>query len=166
MIKLNHPSTWFPRYLAKSVLEITPEQLKQAGITHIVFDLDRTLVARRTETLAPAYSTALAALQAAGFTILVGSNTRRDISAVSELLKITAIQPRGIIRKPHLSFYKRVISATGTDPKHIAMVGDHILNDVIGGNFAGLTTIMVEGVRSGKLPWHYRWYIRRALRLY
>ena len=145
------------------MLDIDPHTLHAIGITHIVFDLDNTLVHRGLNAIKEDYSARITALKKQGFTILIGTNSRRDVDLIRQALNVTVIQPTKLSYKPRRSYYERVIRAADTSPKHIAMVGDHFINDVTGGNRAGLTTILVDTPHLP--PWLIkRLYIRRLVR--
>lgn len=162
MIKTNQQSLIFPDYVAASVLELRPEELRRAGITHLVLDVDETLVPRQHNRLASKYVAFLEHLDTLGFHLLVGSNARRDLSEIVQHFHAQVV-PTSTSFKPLQSYFHRAIAVAGTDAAHMAMVGDRWLNDVVGGNLAGLTTIMVEPyARRQRL--HHRWYLRRALR--
>jgi len=163
VIEINHLSNWYPDFVSDSILDIDWKVLKRAGITHVVFDLDKTLVNHGSNVVSQEYMNYLETIRIAGFTIMIGSNTRRDISSLSALLGVIAIVPTGVSYKPLPSFYRRIIAEVDADPAHIAMVGDHILNDVIGANRAGFTTILVEGLH-GKASLVYRAYLKLALK--
>jgi HAD superfamily phosphatase (TIGR01668 family) len=163
MIKINHTSNWYPDYVSNDILNIDLQMLKFAGITHIVFDLDRTIVRHGSNRISEEYSHFLKSVRRSGFTIMIGSNTRRDISSLSALFNSIAIAPSGISYKPLPSFYRRIITQAGTGSEHIAMVGDHILNDIIGANRAGFTSILVKGLRYNN-PLTYRIYFKLVLR--
>jgi uncharacterized protein len=163
VIKIIKSSLWLPNYLADSILDLEIKTLKSAQITHLVFDLDRTLVKRRTNVMSPEYLKFIKKLKNAGYVIILGSNTRRDIDDLSKLLGIEVVRPKGVAIKPSKSFYARLISATHTTPEHIAMIGDHILNDVFGANRAGMTSIMVRPLHH-KTSLLKRYYIKNALK--
>jgi len=162
MKKVNDISIWRPNYVIQNVLELDTNELRKTGITHIVFDLDDTLVPRRRHVLSVDHVHFIASLKTAGFAVLIGSNTRRNISPLAQMLNVEAIVPAGISIKPFASFYKRVVAAADTEPERIAMVGDHILNDVIGGNLAGLTTVWTLPLNRTPGPLR-RAYLRLAL---
>lgn len=163
MIEINHLSNWYPDFVSDDILDIDLKVLQHAGITHVVFDLDRTLVNHGSNVVSQEYLRYLEMIRVAGFTTIIGSNTRRDISSLSTALSAMAIVPAGISYKPLPSFYRRIIKVAGTNPKHIAMVGDNILNDVIGANHAGFTTVLVEGLR-GKFSPVYHAYRKHVLK--
>jgi HAD superfamily phosphatase (TIGR01668 family) len=161
VIKTNRTSVFFPDYVARTIVEIHPLTLKQLGITHVVFDIDSTLVPHRGDTVTPEYIHHIKMLREQGLTILIGSNTRRDITALAASIDAVVTVPAGMSVKPRKSFYRRIVTVSGTLPKHIAMVGDHIINDIVGPNRIGFTTILVEPV--GRIPsWVFRTYTRIA----
>lgn len=164
MQRITNPSPLYPNFVATSVLAIDAATLLTAGITHLIFDLDRTLVPRRTDTLPPNYREHIHALQQAGLTILIGTNTRRDTAVLAEQLQVTVVRPRRFSMKPRRSFYSRLVAQTSTTPEHIAMAGDHIINDVIAPNRAGFTSILVVALAHRPTPIQ-QYYLRLVQRL-
>ena len=163
MIKLNNSHIWIPDYIATDIFNIDIDTLRHLGITHLVFDLDNTLLLRRTNTISPDYIKRIAELRGKGFTVLLGSNTRRDIASITDTLGISSVRSKFNSIKPFPSFYKRVIEASHTAPGHIAFVGDHMFNDVIGPNRAGMTSILVHSLstrRSTLNAWYLK-YLRK-----
>jgi predicted HAD superfamily phosphohydrolase YqeG len=67
MIRVNSSSVLYPDYIADSVLDIDMRELKRIGITHLVFDMDRTLVRPRTNTIPTHYIDRISFLKKAGF---------------------------------------------------------------------------------------------------
>ncbi len=162
MIKTNQTSIWYPRYIATSALDIAASELKLAGISHLALDIDETLVPRGHNKLADSYIAHLSQLENAGFQLLVVSNSRRDLQSIAQHFHAPIVRPTRGSFKPLPHYYQQVIAMAGTEPAHIAMVGDRLINDVIGGNLVGLVTIMVEPyARQQQI--HHRWYFRRAL---
>jgi HAD superfamily phosphatase (TIGR01668 family) len=164
VIEISKPSVWLPNYIVESIVDLDSSRLHSRGITHIVFDIDKTLVEQRVNILSPEYLQFLRSLQHDGFTLLIGSNTRRNISGISKSLHIFPVQPKGLSYKPRKSFYQRIMAEAHTSPDHIAMVGDHIINDVIGPNRANFVTILVAASHlSAPLKRRYLRHIRRYI---
>ena len=150
MQSVTSASILFPDFIIQTILDLDPRQLHTAGITHIVFDLDYTLIPTKNSVVEKEYVDHLITLKQDGFTLLLGSNATRNIGAVLDLLDIPAVTAERLKRKPFSVFYRRVIRLAGVSPHYIVMVGDHVLNDIVGGNRAGMTTILVSGLH-GKL---------------
>lgn len=161
MKKTVRKSSLYPDYITSSVLKIKADELSAAGITHLVFDIDETVVPKRYNQLTPEYILFLQGLEKKGFKILIGSNTKRDLSEITQHLNTVVVRPGGLSFKPFKSYFKKVIKQAGVKPEHIAMVGDRILNDIVGGNRAGLTTILVEPYARRQTSFHH-WYISRS----
>jgi HAD superfamily phosphatase (TIGR01668 family) len=162
VIEVSKKSLWLPDYIVENIAALDRNQLHNRGITHIVFDIDKTLVERKVSILTPEYLLFLQTLQNNGFILMLGSNSRRNISGISESLHVHAVQPKGLSYKPTKSFYRRIVAEAQTAPNHIAMVGDHIINDVYGPNRAGFMTILVSASHlSGPLKRGYMHNIRK-----
>lgn len=155
-------SLFLPNYIASSVLELKPEELKRLGITHLVFDIDETVVPKKYNQLTDEYIGFLQALEKKEFIILIGSNTRRDLGEITKHLSADIVPPSRTAFKPLKRYFKQVIETADVPPKQIAMVGDKLLNDVIGANRVGLTSILVEPY-TRRMSWLHRWYHRFAL---
>ncbi|HEY4161143.1 MAG TPA: HAD hydrolase-like protein [Candidatus Saccharimonadales bacterium] len=163
MIPIDHCRPRYPDYVADSILDVDDATLKRRGITHLVFDADDTLVHRGQGGTAPEYAAYIRSLKRKGFSILIGTNAKRDLHPLAENLGADVISPRRLSYKPFRSFYTRIIAAADTAPEHIAMIGDNIINDVVGANRAGLVTVLVRPLHGNPTP-VYRFYMRRALR--
>ena len=144
MRKINRKSILFPNYISPSVIKIDISELKQAGITHVVFDIDETIVPKNHNSLTKPYIKFMKELEREEFILLIGSNSTRDLSDITNVINAQVVKPSHFSFKPFKNYYKKIIKAAGGDPKKIAMIGDKKLNDVVGANIAGLTTILVE----------------------
>ncbi len=161
MIKINHKSVWRPHYIANSVVDLDRDELKRIGITHLVFDIDNTLVKKHSNSINLTYIKYLKSLSSSGFILMLGSNRRRSVKNIAKSIDAIAVQPHGISMKPFKSYYNQVRYRSDTLPAHIAMIGDNIVNDVFGANRAGLITIMVESaIHTAFLNHCYIHYLR------
>lgn len=135
-----------PNYIAPGVLSINYDHLFAQGIKHLVFDVDNTLVSFGESTLDPAIQQLLLDLKARPQVccIRLASNSTRNLSHITGPLGIPAFQPRLFSFKPLPSFYRRVIRDIHDRPATIAMIGDKLIQDIWGGNYAGLTTVLVQ----------------------
>lgn len=161
-VEKSKTSILYPDYIAKTVLELKPKVLKSIGVEYLVFDIDETLVPNRKNNLTEEYAIFLKSLEKTGFKILIGSNSRRDFSNITKHLKLApVVKPGKFAFKPLKGYYARVINTAKVDSSKIAMIGDRVLNDVVGGNISGLTTILVEPYVQ-KRGWFYRYYLKRT----
>ncbi|HSX02177.1 MAG TPA: HAD hydrolase-like protein [Candidatus Saccharimonadia bacterium] len=137
-----------PNYVAASVMAIDYDRLFAAGIRHLVFDVDNTLVSYGEPVLQGPMLEFLKQLKARPevHTLRLASNSRRDLSTFGIGLGIDVIKPWRLSFKPLPSFYRRILANIGPniDPKTVAMVGDKLIQDVWGANYAGMTTVLVQ----------------------
>ena len=59
--------------------------------------------------------------------------------------------------KPLKRGFKYVQKETNINPENIAVVGDQIFTDVLGGNRSKMFTILVEPIDSKKDYWYTAW---------
>jgi len=134
-----------PRACARSVHEIDYRALWEKGIRAILFDLDNTLGLWRAGPPDAQTAELLRRLSAAGFKLAVISNGR--LSQRPEVLEFFARLGIPVVwpaRKPLPGGFRRALKALGVDSRKAAMIGDQILTDMLGGNLAGLYTILVQ----------------------
>jgi HAD superfamily hydrolase (TIGR01458 family) len=67
-----------------------------------------------------------------------------DAGAYVEALEAATGVTAAICGKPSAAFFEEAVSMLGTDPRRTAMVGDDVMNDVLGAQAAGLVGVLVE----------------------
>lgn len=169
--KRHHQLSKVPNYIAPGILEINYDHLFASGIKHLVFDVDNTLVSFGEPALDPAIQKFLIELKARPEVCCVhlASNSIRDLSRIRESLGVTSVQPRLVSFKPLPGFYRRVLSQIHDEPRAVAMIGDKLIQDIWGGNFVGMTTVLVRPLGRDNLLDRLlltRWHERRLLRKY
>lgn len=71
-------------------------------------------------------------------------------SLLAYLEAATGVQPQ-VIGKPNLPMFQEALRRLGSSPETTAMVGDRIATDIVGGNAAGLKTILLlSGIAKKK----------------
>ncbi len=133
-----------PQYLLPDVFGLSDEFLDSHGIRGIIFDIDNTLVGFRTPIPTPEVRALLEHLQERGIKIAVASNNnRRRVQTFAAELGIPAYhrscKPLGFV-------LNRVRRKFGLRSGEIALVGDQIYTDMLGGNCAGMITVLVEPI--------------------
>lgn len=149
---------WFrARFTARNIYELTGEALAGRGFTLLLADLDNTLVPYGV----PLPDERLRAwrddLAAHGVTLFVLSNNRHESRprVFSDALGIPYIGHAG---KPKTPAFYRAMERLGVSEEQTAIVGDQIFTDVLGGNRAGVSTILVEPIRLAGNPGRYLRY--------
>lgn len=143
----------YPRIYVSSILEIKPGLLKDLGLKGVIFDLDNTIVRRDSLNAPPEILKLITELREEGFKMgIVSNNSRRRVGAIAAEMDMPAVH-RAV--KPLAGPFRRALKLLGTSPRETALVGDQIFTDILGGNLAGLYTILVVPMQ-GKEFWGTR----------
>lgn len=130
-----------PNMYVSNVNKIDLERLKAEGIRALILDLDNTLLPWRDRQAKSFLASTLRRLTENGFRLCILSNTRDDsVRELFEPLNIPCISRAG---KPRKSAFRRALEVLGTTTEDTGVVGDQMFTDVLGGNRAGLFTILV-----------------------
>ena len=141
-------------FLADSIYDISGEALARRGIKLLLADLDNTLVPYGVPLPDDKLIRWRDELHACGITLFVLSNNRHENRPriFSEGLDVPYIGHAG---KPKThSFYKAMEDMRVTK-EQTAIIGDQIFTDVLGGNRAGVSTILVKPIRLAGNPGRY-----------
>ena len=141
-------------YLADTIYEISGEALARRGIKLLLADLDNTLVPYGVPLPDQKLINWRDELAAYGVTLFVLSNNRHETRPriFAEGLDVPYIGHAGQ-PKTH-SFYKAMEEMRVTK-EQTAIIGDQIFTDVLGGNRAGVSTILVKPIRLAGNPGRY-----------
>ncbi len=136
--------------MVNAVHDITPDFLGRHGLEAVMVDLDDTLVASSGSDLSGEFRTWLESLRAADVPVLILSNgqPQRVRFFASEL----GVEGLALSGKPFIFAFLRGLKRLGTSANVTAMVGDQLFTDVLGANLAGLRSILVNPLSTGRLP--------------
>lgn len=147
-------SKFKPSLRVGRVTELTPDRLREQGITNLLLDVDSTLKPYRSREVGPEVRAWLTTMRESGIGLCLLSNGRgKRIAHIAEILSIPYV---AMAMKPSPKGCHRAIREQGFDPSRTAMVGDQIFADILAGNRAGLTTILVRPIRPEQEPWYTR----------
>ncbi len=132
--------------------EITPEMLGELGITLLLSDLDFTLAPKSVSRPDEGLRQWIAALGAAGITLMIVSNNRSG-RRVSEFCADLGVGYQGHARKPSPKGLEAAMRKAGADRSQTAMLGDKLLTDVLAANRCGVLALMVEPRGGALTPW-------------
>ena len=133
-----------PQYLLADVGELTDAFLEQTGIRGIIFDIDNTLVGFRTATPTAENLALFARLREKGIQIAIASNNNKE--RVGRFAAELGIPAYSRACKPLGFALAKIRKGWGLPAKEIALVGDQIYTDMLGGNCAGMITVLVEPI--------------------
>jgi hypothetical protein len=126
----------------ESVEQISAAWLKGWGVRGLVLDLDNTLVPWNTADVPGAVGAWVRSLTEAGIAscVLTNNYTRRA-TEVAELLKIPIIKAAF---KPSPAAFRGALRVMTLPADQVAVVGDQLFTDVLGGKLVGMRAILVE----------------------
>ena len=144
-------------HVADNIYQLTGEALQRRGIRLLLADLDNTLVPYGVPLPDEKLKAWRDDLAAHGVTLFVLSNNRhaQRPSTFAKGLEVPYIGHAGKPKAP--SFFK-AMEQMGVTPQETAIVGDQVFTDVLGGNRAGVTTILVKPIRLAGNPGRYLRY--------
>jgi HAD superfamily phosphatase (TIGR01668 family) len=131
-----------PREHVDNLLMITPQHLMKMGIRGIAADLDNTLLPWKDDVFLPEVLAWIQEFKNTGFKICIISNAKPG--RVKELTKILDVPGVWKAVKPSKSAFRKALDILELKPSEIAMIGDQIFTDTLGGNRAGFYTILVN----------------------
>jgi uncharacterized protein len=153
-----------PDFYAASFADINFAALQQRGIDCIALDIDNTLIPHGGVELNEETITFFREQRDAGNIRRLAIATNRSRKRLGNLGEAMHADVRfhasGLRRKPLQSYFDALREQLDCEASAIAMVGDKIIQDVWGGNRAGLTTILVDPV--GPALWFEKMLFRLA----
>lgn len=143
-------SVFKPDDLIDHVTEITPEFLARRGLRGLLLDLDNTLVPYGSYDEAAEVIRWATELRGAGIGIYLLSNaTGKRAAFWLERLGFGGV---GMAGKPNPRAFQKGVQELGLRPEQVGMVGDQVFTDILGGNLAGMHTILVRPLADNALP--------------
>ena len=139
----------YPKFYCKNIKEVDIEKLNENNIKGILLDVDNTLIDLDHRLLDSSVEWCKDLKEKnIKFCILSNSNNKEKIKKVSEALGIPYIS---FGTKPLKRGFKKASKILGLDFKNLAIIGDQIFTDVIGGNRCGIYTILVDPISSREM---------------
>ncbi len=140
------------------ITDITVELLNKHNIKALLLDVDNTMSTHHGTILTDGLLDWIAKMQQSGIKLMVLSNSKRKrIEPFAAKIGLPFIS---LGCKPLPTGYLRGVKALKEKRKTVAIVGDQIFTDVLGGNFVGVKTILLTPI---KLEDGWSFKVRRRL---
>ena len=133
-----------PRFMIRRLTDLTPEFLKEQGVRLLMLDFDNTIVPYTTNVPAPRMDAWLQQMMATDITLCVVSNSQKD--RVVQFCRQYGIACITHAKKPFSKGIRECLNCFRIAPEQAALVGDQIFTDTLGGNCAGVKTILVKAI--------------------
>lgn len=137
-----------PNLYELSIFDIDLERLKELGIKGFIFDVDNTIVPYDTPYPNEKIKKWFKKIENMGFSSYIASNNSegrvRDFAMELEI----GFMPKA--QKPLTKNLKAICRKMGITEKETAMVGDQLFTDMLGGNMAGMFTVLIEQISENE----------------
>ena len=139
----------YPDFYCKTIKDVDIEKLKENNIKGIILDVDNTLIDldHRLIEGAEEWCDDLKE-QNIKFCILSNSNKKEKVKKVAKVLDIPYIS---FGTKPLKRGFKKASEILNLPFKDLAIIGDQIFTDIIGGNRCNMYTILVEPISTREI---------------
>lgn len=141
----------YPKQHLNSIFELDPDELRSLGIKGIIADMDNTLVPWNDRSVQPRLARWLAGLKEEGFRLCIVSNNTADRGA--ELARELDIPAFWYAVKPRRRAFRKALRELALEAGEVAVIGDQIFTDVLGGNRMGFYTILVTPISDKEFIW-------------
>lgn len=139
-----------PDFILKSVTEITPAFLRQHRIKALILDVDNTLTTHGNPTPGEGVLTWLTQMRQADIPMMIVSNNSAErVKPFADLLQLDFVA-RGC--KPLTFGMTKACRIFGFPPKEVAIVGDQLFTDILGGKWKGMRTVLTEPLQPEDGP--------------
>ena len=138
--------SFLPTMVAPSVTVLQQEFLAQQGIRLRMLDFDNTIVPYTTNVPQPEMEAWLRGMLASQVQLCVVSNSRNE--RVKIFCKAYGLDCVTRAKKPFSKGIRECLGRYGMEPAACALAGDQIFTDTLGGNCAGVRTILVKPIHN------------------
>jgi hypothetical protein len=128
--------------MVDSLEQIDFTSLKDHGIKGLMLDLDNTLITSAKRQMGENVYQWLTALAAMEFQVMIVSNNR--LSRVKDIAGQWSIPFVANACKPVSGGFLKALNLMRLEPHQVAIIGDQLFTDILGGNWLGLYTILVQ----------------------
>lgn len=133
-----------PNYNLESVYDIDISELKNIGIRGLFFDLDSTLMKSKSGKFSFQTLQFLNDLKS-NFKLAIITNNKKQsyIDAAKSQLDVAIYSNAA---KPDVKVLLKACRELDLNPDEVVMIGDRPLSDILGGQRAGMMTILVDSI--------------------
>ena len=133
-----------PKIKLNRVTDIDLKLLNKYGIKGLILDVDNTLSTHHGEVLTDGLENWLGEMQKNGIGLVILSNSKQArVEPFAAKINLPFIS-MGL--KPLPFKFSSALKILGTKRRETAIVGDQIFTDILGGNRAGVMTILVQPI--------------------
>ena len=137
---------FIPDMYQKSIYHIDYERLYENGIRCLLFDLDNTCTPYKDREPTEKLIELFEMLKDMDFKIIIFSNaTKGKIAPFKKALNVDCLARAG---KPRKKNFIKILKLFNYKLSEVAIIGDQLYKDILGGNRVGIKTILVNPMSS------------------
>ena len=133
-----------PNYNLNSIYDIDIKELEEIGIRALFFDLDSTIMKSKSGKFSFRTLQFLEDLKS-NFKLAIITNNNKK-SYIEKIKPQTDIPIYSNAKKPDTEVILKACFELGIEPSQAIMIGDRPLSDILGGEKAGMMTILVDSI--------------------
>lgn len=145
----------YPNLYLKKVEDITIENLIKNKIKLLILDVDNTLIDYY-KNISESVIQWAKEMKGQGIKLYILSNTN-DEKKVKTVADKLGIEYKHFAMKPFKRGFKYIQTKEKQKAQNIAVVGDQIFTDILGGNRCKMFTILVDPIDEKKDYWYTAW---------
>ena len=135
-------NNFVPDMYQKSIYHIDYNKLLDDGIKCLLFDLDNTCIPYKDKVPNKKLLELFDHLKDIGFKLIIFSNaTKKRISPFKKELNVDCLARA---KKPSRKNFLKILDLFSYDLSEVAIIGDQLYKDILGGNRVGIRTILVN----------------------
>lgn len=140
------PFALLPVIRIQTITQLRPEDLTSRGIGLLMLDFDNTIVPYTRDEPTEEMLKWLQNMQRSPVKLCIVSNSKRPrVQVFCKRYGLDCITHAG---KPGRKGICKCMETYGFSPEHSALAGDQIYTDTLGGNLAGVTSILVDAIHN------------------
>ena len=133
-----------PSLIVDRIDNLDIDKLISMGIEGLVIDIDNTITHHDQLDCELWASNFIAHIKQKGMKIcLVSNNNLKRVNPICSQLNVVAVSDAG---KPSKHAYEKALALLGVNAEHAVAIGDQLFTDILGGNRAGLFTVLVTPI--------------------
>lgn len=140
------PFSLLPTWRTEDVTQVTPEFLAAHRIRLLMLDFDNTIIPYTANIPTTAVARWLGVISDSGITVCVVSNSKKN--RVRDFCQSYGLHCVTHARKPFSKGIKQCLSMFDISKNQALLVGDQIFTDTLGGNCAGVHTVLVRSIHN------------------
>ena len=139
-----------PQYWYDTIYDIDFDKLKEKGVKCILFDIDNTMATYSENDPSEKLLALCETLRTKDFTLAILSNGNSD--RVKHFATVMGMKFYGKALKPMKKGFRSLCDELGFTKNDIAIVGDQLFTDILGGNNFGCISVLVTPIEPSSDP--------------